>query len=37
MEDLGEAQHILGIKIMQTGDKQLLLKKENYMCSILDN
>jgi hypothetical protein len=37
MEDLGEAQHILGIKLTQKGAKQLLLSQETYTRSILGN
>jgi hypothetical protein len=37
MEDLGKAQHILGIKLTRLGDKQLLLNQETYTRSILEN
>ncbi|KAI7942709.1 hypothetical protein MJO28_012736 [Puccinia striiformis f. sp. tritici] len=37
MEDLGEASHILGIKLTKTKANQLLLNQEHYTQSILDN
>jgi hypothetical protein len=35
MEDLGKAQHILGIKLTRQGKKRLLLNQETYTRSIL--
>jgi hypothetical protein len=37
MEDLGEANHILGIKISRPSASKLLLTQETYTQSILDN
>ncbi|PLW24325.1 hypothetical protein PCASD_06555 [Puccinia coronata f. sp. avenae] len=37
MEDLGEAQYILGIKLTRSSNKQLLLNQETYTQSILVN
>jgi hypothetical protein len=37
MEDLGEAQHILGIKLTRTSNDTLLLNQESYTQSILEN
>ncbi|KAI7946252.1 hypothetical protein MJO29_010779 [Puccinia striiformis f. sp. tritici] len=37
MEDLGEAQHILGIKLTRTSKQKLLLNQDTYTQSILDN
>jgi hypothetical protein len=37
MEDLGEAQHILGIKLTRQGKQKLLLNQETYTCSILQH